>query len=466
MPRGSLHSRLLILLLISGIGFVLMHAALVHWPLPQLLEWLDWGKAPDPWGGLSLGLTILLMLPVLIWLASWQLAPLERLLRALEGATLSYRDGDYSSSIAAISGGGHELEALARAHAELGLALREQRTQLAQRELLLDTLVQNTPVALLLCAVEPDQEDGLIVYANLSARQLMDEGRSLTRRRLGELLVNAPEALREALRSREDRLFSIDDGDHGTEERFHLSQRRLLMQGRPHLLILLRRMTRELSRQEVASWKRVIRVISHELNNSLAPISSLAHSGAELVRRGDAERAGQVFASIGARAAHLHSFLAGYASVAKLPAPQLQAITWAEFVDGLLAQGGLKLEGPLPEEPAHIDPAQVEQALINLIKNAHEAGGESAAVTLSVQAQGEQWRLSVSDRGPGMSETVLAQALLPFYSTKRSGTGTGLGLALAREIAEAHGGGIALANRDGGGLQVSLWLPRGAGRSS
>ena len=318
--------------------------------------------------------------------------------------------------------------------------------------------MQNTPVALLLCAVEPDQQDGPIVYANLSARQLLDEGRSLTRRRLSELLAHVPQALREALQGSEDHLFSIDDPAHGTEERFHLSQRRLLMQGRPHRLILLRRMTRELSRQEVASWKRVIRVISHELNNSLAPISSLAHSGAELLRRGDSARAQSVLASIGERVAHLHSFLSGYASFAKLPTPRLAVVEWAPLIEQLGAQCVFTLEGDLPAQPGVFDATQIEQALINLIKNAHEAG--SAEVSLSVRADGAQWRLSVADRGPGMSEAVLAQALLPFYSTKRSGTG--LGLALAREIVEAHGGRIALANREGGGLQVSLLIPRSA----
>jgi signal transduction histidine kinase len=165
-----------------------------------------------------------------------------------------------------------------------------------------------------------------------------------------------------------------------------------------------------------------------------------------------------VFASIGERARHLHSFLAGYASFAKLPTPRLEPVEWAGFVDGLAAHCEFRLESELPLAPARFDSAQVEQALLNLVKNAHEAGGGSEDVSLAIQAQGPDWRLTVADRGPGMSEAVLAQALLPFYSTKRSGTG--LGLALAREIAEAHGGRIALANREGGGLQVSLWLPR------
>jgi signal transduction histidine kinase len=95
--------------------------------------------------------------------------------------------------------------------------------------------------------------------------------------------------------------------------------------------------------------------------------------------------------------------------------------------------------------------------LINLLKNAHESGSLPADVELAVVDDGRTIRLQVLDRGGGMSETVLNNALLPFYSTKRSGTG--LGLSLCREIAEAHGGRISLANRPDGGLAVSVWLP-------
>jgi two-component system, NtrC family, nitrogen regulation sensor histidine kinase NtrY len=207
----------------------------------------------------------------------------------------------------------------------------------------------------------------------------------------------------------------------------------------------------------VASWKRVIRVISHELNNSLAPISSMAHSGAELARRGQAEKLPQVFDAIAERAQHLHAFLSGYARFAKMPQPRLEQVEWAPFLDGLATHSRFVLQGDVPAQPGRFDAGQLEQALINLIRNAHESGSADEAVTLAVQLQAGEWRLTVADRGPGMSPAVLAQALLPFYSTKRSGTG--LGLALAREIAEAHGGRIQLANRDGGGLQVTLVIP-------
>ncbi|MEK8033787.1 ATP-binding protein [Ideonella sp. DXS29W] len=455
--RGKAHGlylRLVLLLIGVVLWAVLLHTALVVWPLPPVLavlhQRLGWQlEAPAPASLAALGWTLLLLLPFVAALAAWAMAPLNRLLRALQGAVLSYRDGDFSMSIRAQGEG--ELGELLRLHSELGHALREQRQQLAQRELLLDTVVQNTPLALLLC----DAAD-VVVYANLHARQLLAKGRGLVGSSLQSLLADAPPDLRQAVSSRQDQLFSIADAS-GQEEHFHLSQRPLLMQGIPHRLLLLRRMTRELAREEVASWKRVIRVISHELNNSLAPISSLAHTGAELARRGQAEKLPQVFESIGGRAAHLHGFLSGYAQFAKLPQPRLEPVEWAGFLARLAGHSRFRLEGDMPTAPARFDAGQVEQALINLLKNAHESGSAEESVCLSIRQHESELRFLVCDRGRGMSATVLAQALLPFYSTKRSGTG--LGLALAREIAEAHGGRIALANREGGGLAVTLVLP-------
>ncbi len=447
----SLRLRLALCLIAAAVAALSIHLTLTWWPVPRLMAALG-HEALAPWSATALALTGALMLPIAWGLASLLLMPLTRLLRALESTVLSYRDGEFGSAIAADPPGGlSELSSLMRLHSELGQALREQRQHLAQRELLLDTVVQNTPVALVLTDARER-----IAYANIAARQLMDRGRGLAGRDLDEVLSQAPDDLRQAFAGTQDGLFSVVlDGE---EERFHLSLRDFRLQGQPHRLRLLRGMTRELSRQEVASWKRVIRVISHELNNSLAPISSLAHSGAELARRGMHERVPGVFASIGDRAQHLHQFLAGYASFAKLPAPVLTPVEWAPFIESLGAHYPFTLGSELPAAPGRFDAAQMAQALINLLKNAHESGSAPEGVSLSVGAPREDWRIEVGDRGPGMTETQLSQALLPFYSTKRSGSG--LGLALAREIAEAHGGRIAMGNRDGGGLWVAISWPR------
>ncbi|MFC5460503.1 sensor histidine kinase [Massilia niabensis] len=401
---------------------------------------------------LAAGLCLAGVIPIAIITVRSQVQPILSLFRALEGTVTSYRDGDFSFSL-------HwpqddELADLIRAHNELGHVLREQRRDLVQRELLLDTMVQNTPVAMLLVADAP-QRARTIVYANLAARQLLADGRKLEGHALRDLLAQASPALGEALERGGDGLFTAGEGED--EQVYHLARSHFSLNGRRHELLLLRHLTAELRRQEVQTWKKVIRVISHELNNSLAPLTSLAHSGAELVRRGQTERLPQILETIGERTRHLESFILGYARFAKLPTPRLQPCAWARFVERLASQVRFRVVGDLPAEPALVDPAQLEQALLNLLKNAHESGSPPDAVELQVRRLQDLLRIEVFDRGSGMSEAVLTNALVPFYSTKRSGTG--LGLALSREIAEAHGGRILLSNRDGGGLAVTLILP-------
>jgi len=370
------------------------------------------------------------------------------LFRALAGTVASYRDGDFSFGIAWDRD--RDLAELVDAHNALGTALREQRLSLVQRELLLDTMVQNTPVAMVL--LDPARR---VVLGNLAARKLLGQGRRLEGQAFDAVLTRAPQALRDAFERDGDGIFAV--GDEDNEEIFHLSRRGFRLNGRRHELVLLRQLTAELRRQEVQTWKKVIRVISHELNNSLAPIASLAHSSAELMRRGQLERIPNALATIEERARHLEGFIRDYARFAKLPAPRLQPLEWSRFLAQLRSQVEFAWDGQHGDGVFQADAAQFEQTLLNLVKNAHESGSAPEDVQLRLRRQPDAWRIDILDRGSGMSEAVLAQALLPFYSTKRHGTG--LGLALCRDIIEAHGGRIALQNRDGGGLWISLSLP-------
>ncbi len=405
-----------------------------------LSQWLQ------PWAAALLAAGVIgALVGAVIWRA---LVPMRALFRALAGTVASYRDGDFSFGITWDKAS--DLVELVDAHNALGTALREQRLALVQRELLLDTMVQNTPVAMVL--LDPSRR---IVLGNLAARRMLGSGKRLEGRGFEDLLVDADPAVRDAFARGGDGMFTI--GSEDDEDIYHLSRRSFRLNGRVHELVLLRQLTAELRRQEVQTWKKVIRVISHELNNSLAPIASLAHSGAELLRRGQHERLPSALATIEERARHLEGFIRDYARFAKLPAPRLAPVEWQRFVAQLRTQVEFVAEVQPADGIARVDAAQLEQALINLLKNAHESGTSPGDVRLLVRRIADGWRIEVLDRGSGMNEAVLANALLPFYSTKRHGTG--LGLALAREIAEAHGGRIALLNRDGGGLCVSMVLP-------
>jgi two-component system nitrogen regulation sensor histidine kinase NtrY len=405
----------------------------------------------NPW--LAGVLAVALPAPLLVYHVRRAFAPMNSLFRALAGSVASYRDGDYAFGLSWQGKGA--LGELVASHNALGDALREQRLSLVQRELLLDTMVQHTPVAMVL--VDPSRR---VVHANVAARKLLGEGRKLEGLDFDALLAQTPEAVREAFERGGDGMFTIgdgNDGEDGNEDIFHLARRNFRLNGRRHELVLLRQLTAELRRQEVQTWKKVIRVISHELNNSLAPSASLAHSGAELLRRGQLERLPTALATIEERARHLEGFIRDYARFAKLPSPRLDAVAWSQFLAQLRSQVDFVAEGAIDDHVARFDAAQLEQGLLNLLKNAHESGSAVEEVRLVLRRIANGWRIDVLDRGMGMNEAVLANALLPFYSTKRGGTG--LGLALAREIAEAHGGRIALLNREGGGLCVSLVLP-------
>jgi two-component system, NtrC family, nitrogen regulation sensor histidine kinase NtrY len=432
MPRWSFAGRLAGALALTAVVAASLAALAARW-LPTLPAVLVGFAAALP-----LALSLGRQLP-----RRW-----VRLLQALHDGIVSLRDRDFSVSVSAVEDA--ELAGLIEAYNSLGELLRRERLDLYQRELLLDTVIQATPLALVLT-----DDGGHIVYSNVAARQLLHSGRKLEGLLLAAVLAGAPAPLAAAIGGGGDTLFTMEIA--GEPEVYHLSQRSFVLNARPHRLLLLKQLTRELAAQEVAVWKKVIRVIAHELNNSLAPITSLAHSGRLLAGEAADARLTRIFDTIGERAAHLATFIEGYGRFAKLPRPLPAPVAWAPFLARLEGTAQFRLEGTLPRDPGSFDARQFEQVMINLLKNAAESGSPPAEITVAVQRTVPGFRIEVADRGTGLTEATLRDALLPFYSTKPAGTG--LGLTLCREIVEAHGGRLSLANRPGGGALVSVWLP-------
>jgi nitrogen fixation/metabolism regulation signal transduction histidine kinase len=320
------------------------------------------------------------------------------------------------------------------------------------REKLLRAIVDNAPMAVLVYG-----ETGKIAFSNREARLLFAEGRPLDGENFLRLLEHANESLRAGLVRKSDALFSVE-GD-GQIETFSLARRELELSGEPHTLLMVKELTPELGRQEVDVWKKVIRIINHELNNSLAPILSMVHTARFIAK--DPEqlpKLDRVFETIEERAKHLAAFLEGYARFARLPRPRPESVSWDEFLGSVRALYPELVLGAPPAQAGYFDVGQIQQVIINLVKNAFEASPEKASVELSARTTSDGASiLSVCDRGQGMTDEVLKSALVPFFTTKA--TGTGIGLALAREIVEAHRGRLSIARREGGGIEVSCWLP-------
>jgi two-component system nitrogen regulation sensor histidine kinase NtrY len=372
---------------------------------------------------------------------------------AVSDGLLSLTERDYSMRLAVPRR--DEVGMLLYRFNRLSEALRQERNELHQRELIPETILAATSIVVLLC-----NEAGRVVYSNRAARDFLAEGGPIEGQALAELLRKVPEDVRTAMSGKGDVLFTCNRSDSEPES-YHLSRRYFEFSMQRHTLYILRPLTRELARKEVETWKKAIRVLSHEVNNSLAPVTSLVQTARLMLDNpAHAGRLRAALDTIEDRAGHLKTFLDGYASFARLPLPSKRSVPWSSLLAGVEGLYRFRVEGDLPADPALVDPPQLQQVLINLLKNAAEAGSPPEEITIAFQDDTEDGvELEVRDRGRGMTGDVMSSALLPFYSTKKSGTG--LGLALCREIVEAHGGRLSLHRRDGGGVAVRLWLPAG-----
>jgi two-component system nitrogen regulation sensor histidine kinase NtrY len=234
--------------------------------------------------------------------------------------------------------------------------------------------------------------------------------------------------------------------------------------GLPMQLVVIGDLTRPLREEELQAWQRLVRVLGHELNNSLTPIKSIAGSLQNLVAGGplppdwqDDMRRG--LAVISARSESLSRFIGAYARLAKLPRPTLEPLEvagWIRRVVGLETRLEVKVQ-PGPDLVIHGDADQLEQVLINLLRNAADAALETGGgVRVGWRKNASYVEIKVEDEGPGLSNT--SNLFVPFFTTKPGGSG--IGLVLSRQIAEAHGGALTLENRrTGPGCEARLRLP-------
>lgn len=424
-PLAPHERRVLQLALLAGLPGIIVSL---------ILLWRDNYSAKVQW---TVGLVVL---------GSWLITAFvlrERVVRPLQ--TLSnmlaaLREGDYSIR----ARGAEREDALGLAYLEanlLGETLRTQRLGAMEATALLRTVMADIDVAVF--AFDDDERLRLV---NSAGERLLGH---VAERLLGRTAEQV--GLADCLVGESPR--TMDVTFPGGAGRWEVRRGSFRQNGRPHTLLVLADVTKALREEELQAWRRLVRVLSHEINNSLAPIKSIAGSLQTLldrpVRAGDAEediRRG--LSVIGGRSEALIRFMSAYARLARLPAPQrvpLDVGTWVRRVAALETRLPVRVEGG-PPTTIRADGDQLDQLLINLLRNAVDASLETGGdVCIRWTRQNGTVSITVEDEGPGLPSS--ANLFVPFFTTKPQGSG--IGLVLSRQIAEAHGGALLLENRRG-----------------
>lgn len=370
-------------------------------------------------------------------------------LRTLASLLEAMREGDYSIRGAQDDGALGEVMQQVNA---MGTTLREQRLGALEATTLLRKVMEEIDVA---------------IFAFDGARRLRLVNRA------GERLLGKPAerilgadasalGLAEFLEGEDSR--TIQRTFVAGAGRWSVIRSQFREGGLPHQLLVVSDLTRALREEELQAWQRLVRVLGHEFNNSLAPIKSIAGSLETLVARDplpgdwrdDMQRGLSVISS---RSDDLSRFLGAYTLLAKLPPPQpapMGVEDWVRQTVALETRLTPQVEAG-PEAMLLGDRVQLEQVLINLLRNAADAALETGGkVQVTWRRSGAQWEVAVLDEGPGLANTT--NLFVPFFTTKPGGSG--IGLVLSRQIAEAHGGSLELRNRkDGQGCEARLLLP-------
>jgi two-component system, NtrC family, nitrogen regulation sensor histidine kinase NtrY len=380
-----------------------------------------------------------------------------RPLQVMANLLSALREGDFSVR----ARGAHRDEALGDVMAEINIlsrTLQEQRLGALEATALLRTVMEEIDVAIFAF-----DEAGMLRLANHAAQELLNKPAERILGRSAETLE-----LTECLAGEPTRVLNLNFP--GKSGRWGMRRTLFREGGRPHQLVVIADLSQPLREEELKAWQRLVRVLGHELNNSLAPIKSLAGSLGQTLRREqrapdweDDMRSGLEI--IESRADSLSRFMQAYARLAKLPVPNLAPCDIAALVHRVVA---LEVRLPVqiiggPDLTVGCDAAQIEQVLINLIKNAVEAALEQrandhpeAGVRINWTKRASVLEILIEDDGPGIANDT--NLFVPFFTTKPAGSG--IGLVLCRQIAENHGGAITLKNRaDGQGSIASLRLP-------